>query len=131
MRNYSILLLIVIISSCQNSEQPIADQTVSVYGAVKSDSGLPIDSCVVGFLIPTIDTVGIGNDSAFAEKLEIMDISVKGSYSIDWFLGPVPLPYDRLYAYKNGYRLWHYNFDRDLLIHVSKYVDSLNIILTK
>jgi hypothetical protein len=131
MRNYSIIIIALILSGCQNFEQPLTDQTASVYGSVKSDSGIPIDSCIVGFLFSTIDTVLSENDSTFIEKLEVMDISIKGSYRIDWFLGPVPLPYDRLFAFKDGYKLWHYDIDRDSVINVDKYVDSLNIILAK
>lgn len=123
--------LICFLLGCQNSEQPLLDQTSSVFGKVKSEDGMFIDSCIVGFIGLDVDPTIIVNDSTILHNAEIFDFSKDGHYRIDWFLGSVPLPYDRMYAFKNGFILWHYNKARDIIMNAGKYADSLNILLIK
>ena len=124
-----LLLTFIFFYGCQNSDQPILDQTCSVFGNVKSEDGTIIDSCIVGFVNSNVDSTNIVNDSLFIQNAEIFEYSSNGHYRIDWFLGPVPLPYDRMYAIKKGFLLWHYDRERDIINNIGKYTDSLTIVL--
>jgi hypothetical protein len=131
MKNILLITCTLFIISCENSGQPLLDQTSSVFGSVKSEEGNIIDSCIIGFLNPIIDTTLIENDSVLVQHLETRNVSIDGSYRIDWFLGPVPLPYGRMYAFKDGYKRWQFSYSRDKIINVDIYVDSVNIVLIK
>jgi cyclophilin family peptidyl-prolyl cis-trans isomerase len=131
MKIWFITIFTIFLVSCQNSGQPILDQTSTVFGRVTSEQGVKIDSCIVGFLTPDTDTASIQNDSILTQSFEVITSSVNGHYRLDWFLGPVPLPYDRMYAIKEGYRRWHFYNSVDKIVTVKMYTDSLNIILIK
>ncbi len=129
MKSIFIITLIVFTVGCQNSEQPLIDHTSHVFGQVKSEDGILIDSCIVGFLVPDADSSLLINDSIFVQYGEILAYSTEGKYQINWFLSPVPLPYNRMYAFKEGFKLWHYKSESDKIVKVKTYIDSLNITL--
>jgi hypothetical protein len=131
MKKILLFTLTFLLLGCQNSEQPTLDQTSSVLGKVRSEDGLLIDSCIVGFIGSDVDPTIVINDSIFLHYAEIFAYSSDGNFRIDWFLGSVPLPYDRMYAFKSGFILWHYDRERDLIINLEKYTDSIDIVLEK
>ena len=131
MKKFFLVILVTTLLSCQNSQQPLSDQTSSVVGLVKSEDGSLIDSCIVGFLVWNYDTTNIENDSLILQNAGIFNYSSNGHFRIDWFLGPVPLPYTRMFAINDGFSPWFYKNNQDTVYNLDTYLDSIHIVLRK
>jgi len=124
------LVFIIGIFQCSTKEPALTDQTVSVYGKVSSTEDVLLDSVYIGFFVEE-DNINANIDTVYNGDFEIFHISEDGKYRIDWFLGPVPLPYNKMVAYKKGYQTWHYDQKTDEVVNLEKYLDSLNVVLKK
>jgi hypothetical protein len=135
-----VILTLILISGCQSTNQ-IVDQTSTVRGVViDSQSSQPVDSVMVGWKVHNYpDSILFANREIEEDSIiinysvhEITRTDSTGSFIFQIFLAPTPpYPYEDMFACKKGYNVWRFNTNKDEVISVNEFTDSLIIRLQK
>jgi hypothetical protein len=120
---------------------PPLDQTTFIRGlVVDSVSALPIESVIVGWKMSSYpDSLLFPGDTLHLDSvvinMNVRDIHAtddSGRFSVAAFLAPMPpYPYEDMFAYKHGYLLWRFDSQRDHIIHLNEWTDSITIRLVE
>jgi hypothetical protein len=107
---------------------------------IDSQSSQPIDSVIVGWKVHNYpDSILFANGEIEKDSI-IFNYTVHaiertdstGSFIFQIFLAPTPpYPYEDMFACKKGYNVWRFNSNKDKVISINEFTDSLIIRLQK
>lgn len=138
MKVMCILILFILITGCNETNEPTYDPTSQITGKiVTEENGKLLDSVLVGFKDKNIpDSLVFFQDSVSLGMLPktfvapFMFSNNKGQFEFGFaFAAKPPVEYNQMFAFKKGRVLWKFNPSHDTIYHLPGNIDSITIKL--